>query len=160
MKHSQQQGFSLLELMVALTLFMVVTASVWGVMQVGLLSRNVVNQNVTNSKNVRLALNVIGRDVYNAGFGYPLKNTVVLPDNRISTAIGVPNDVDTTRDIVPPIIAGNNINIDNWNPTPNTRTDQITMLFKDKNWNLVGSDRKSTRLNSSHIPLSRMPSSA
>ena len=25
---------------------------------------------------------------------------------------------------------------------------------------LVGSDRKSTRLNSSHIPLSRMPSSA
>ena len=27
-------------------------------------------------------------------------------------------------------------------------------------WNLVHTDRKSTRLNSSHIPLSRMPSSA
>ena len=33
-------------------------------------------------------------------------------------------------------------------------------IEKDKSGNANGVDRKSTRLNSSHIPLSRMPSSA
>jgi prepilin-type N-terminal cleavage/methylation domain-containing protein len=133
-----QAGFSLLELLVAMVIFMVISASVWGVLRVAMLSRNVVSNNVASAKSVRLGLNVIGHDVYNAGYGYPLQNTVVLPDNRLSAAIGVPNDVDTSRDIVPPIIAGNNVNIDNWNPTPNTRTDQVTLLYKDKTFNLQG----------------------
>ena len=35
------------------------------------------------------------------------------------------------------------------------------LLISNKSLNLIGkTDRKSTRLNSSHIPLSRMPSSA
>lgn len=137
--HRGDEGFSLLELLVAMVIFMVVTASVWGVLRIALLSRNTVSNNVASAKNVRLGLNIIGRDVYNAGYGYPLQNTVVLPDNRLSSAIGIPNDVDTTRDIVPPIIAGNNVNIDNWNPVTTARTDQITLLFKDKTFNLQGS---------------------
>ena len=39
-------------------------------------------------------------------------------------------------------------------------TQRIVQDFKTINANLVDEDRKSTRLNSSHIPLSRMPSSA
>jgi len=135
---TKESGFTMLELLVAMVLFVVISASVWGVMKVALNSRNVVSNNVGTAKNVRLALNVMGRDAYNAGYGYPVGNTVILPDNKISTALGTPNDVDTTRDIVPPIIAGNNLNIDNWNSTVGARTDQVTFLYKDNTFNVQG----------------------
>jgi prepilin-type N-terminal cleavage/methylation domain-containing protein len=133
-----EAGFSLLEIMVAMVLFLTISASVWGVMKVALNSRNVVSNNVSNSKSVRLALNVMGRDAYNAGYGYPLGNVVVLPDNRIANTLSVPADTDTTRDTVPPIIAGNNLNIDNWNPSSTARTDEVTFLYKDNTFNVQG----------------------
>ena len=138
-KDNGEKGFTLLELLVAMTIFLVVTGSIWGVLRTASQSRGVTNQQVQLAKNVRMALNVIGRDTYNAGFGYPLKNTVVLPDNRISALIGIPNDFDTNRDTVPPIMTGNNVNIDNYNTIANTYSDQVTFLFKDSTFNLVGS---------------------
>lgn len=137
-KAPSEAGFSLLELMVSMVLFIVVTGSVFGVLQVARQSRTIVSENTGINKNVRLALNLVGRDTYNAGFGYPLKNTVVLPDNRVSALLGIPNDFNTSRDTVPPIIAGNNITLSTYNLTPNTRTDQITILFKDSTFNLIG----------------------
>lgn len=133
-----QAGFSLLELLISMVIFLVVTGSVFGLLQVARQSRSVVSENTGLNKNVRLALNLVGRDTYNAGFGYPLRNTVVLPDNRIGTVLGIPIDVDTSRDTVPPIVAGNNITLSTYNLTPNTRTDQVTFFFKDNTFNLVG----------------------
>lgn len=148
-KRHRERGFSLLELLVSMVIFIVVTASIWGVLRAAQISRGVVNQQVDLAKNVRLALNIVGRDTYNAGFGYPLKNTVVLPDNRVATLLGIPADLDTSRDTIPPIIAGNNITIDTFNTTANVRTDQVTFLFKDSTFNLVGtgSSAVSTPLN-------------
>lgn len=137
--HQSDSGFSLLELLVSLTIFIVVTGSIWGVLRSAQLGRSVVNNQVELAKSVRLGLNLIGRDTYNAGFGYPLKNTVVSPDNRITTLLGIPNDFDTTRDTVPPIISGNNVTLNTYNPAPNIRTDQVTFLFQDTSFNLVGS---------------------
>ena len=134
-----ERGFTILEVIVAMTIFMIVSGSIWGVLRVAQMGRATVNQQVQLAKNVRLGLNVIGKDTYNAGYGYPLKSTVVLPDNRISVAIGVPIDTDTTRDTVPPVIAGNQITVDTFNTTANTKTDQITLLFKDSSFNIVGS---------------------
>ena len=119
-------------------LFLVVSGSVWSVLTVALKSRSVVSQQVGLAKNVRIGLNLIGRDCYNAGFGYPLKSPVILPDNRIASALGIPNDFDTSRDTVPPIIAGNNIILNTYNTLPNIRTDQITLVFKDSTFNPVG----------------------
>lgn len=136
-KNVGQEGFSILELMTAMTIFLIVTGSMWGVLTAARNSRNVVSNQTNMAKNVRIALNVIGRDTYNAGFGYPLRNTVVLPDNRISTLLGIANDADTTRDTVPPIIAGNNITLNTWNTTANVYTDQVTFLFKDETFNPV-----------------------
>lgn len=133
-----ESGFTLLELIISMVVFLIVTASVFGLLQVARQTRTVVSENTGLNKNVRLALNLLGRDTYNAGFGYPLRNTVVLPDNRIGTLLGIPVDVDTSRDTVPPIIAGNNITLSTYNLTPNTRTDQVTFLFKDNTFNLVG----------------------
>ncbi|MEJ7624957.1 MAG: prepilin-type N-terminal cleavage/methylation domain-containing protein, partial [Pyrinomonadaceae bacterium] len=133
-----ESGFSLLEVLVSMILFLIVTASIWGVLRAAQLSRQVVNQQVGLSKNVRIGLNLIGRDTYNAGYGYPLKSTVILPDNRISTLLGIPNDLDSSRDTVAPIVAGNNITLSTFNTTPGVYTDQITFLYKDSTFNLVG----------------------
>lgn len=135
---SGESGFSLLELLVSMIIFLIVTGSVWGVLRAAQLSRQVVNQQVSNAKNVRIGLNLIGRDTYNAGYGYPLRSIVKLPDNRISVRLGIPNDIDTGRDTVPPIIAGNNITLNTFNTTSNVYTDQVTFLFKDSTFNLVG----------------------
>jgi Tfp pilus assembly protein PilW len=133
-----ERGFSLLEIIIAMIIFMIVTTAIYGVLQLAQRNRLLVNQQVQSTKNVRFALNLIGRDTYNAGYAYPLNNTVVLPDNKISALLNIPNDYDTTRDTVPPIIAGNNLNANTFNQTAGTKTDQVTFLFKDWTFNLVG----------------------
>jgi len=133
-----EQGFSLLELVIAMIIFLIVTTAIYGVLQLAQRNRLLVNQQVQSTKNVRFALNLIGRDTYNAGYAYPLNNTVILPDNKISALLNIPNDFDTTRDTVPPIIAGNNLNANTFNSTAGTTTDQVTFLFKDSTFNLVG----------------------
>lgn len=133
-----EQGFSLLELVIAMVIFMIVTTAIYGVLQLAQRNRLLINQQVQSTKSVRFALNLIGRDTYNAGYAYPLNNTVVLPDNKISTLLNIPNDYDTTRDTVPPVIAGNNRNANTFNTTAGTMTDQVTFLFKDSTFNLVG----------------------
>jgi len=136
--NKNQGGFTLLELIISMVVFLVVSAAVFSLMQLGQKTRSAVSENVGLAKNVRLALNLLGRDTYNAGLGYPLTNTVVLPDNRIATLLGIPADVDTSRDTVAPITPGNNITLNNYNTTANTRTDQVTFFFKDTSFNLVG----------------------
>lgn len=137
-KFDRQQGFSLIELMTSMVIFLIVTGSIWGVLQVAQGSRGVVNQQTQIQKNLRISLNLIGRDTYNAGYGYPLRNSVFVPDNTLSTLLGLPNDVDTTRDLVPPIISGNDRRLNTYNTTANTFTDQVTFLFKDTTFNIVG----------------------
>lgn len=136
-KKRSEGGFSLLELVISMLLFTMVTGTVFGLLQVARQTKTVVSENTGLAKNVRLALNLVGRDTYNAGYGYPLRNTVVLPDNRVSTLLGIPNDVDSSRDTVPPIIAGNNVTLNTYNTAAGVRTDQITFLFKDTAFNLV-----------------------
>lgn len=145
----RERGFSLLELLVSMVLFMVITGSIWGVLRAAQMSRGVVNQQVQLAKSARMGLNLVGKDTYNAGFGYPLNSTVLLPDNRISTLLSIPVDFDTTRDTVPPIIAGNDITTNTFNTVANVKTDQVTFLFKDSTFNLVGTgaDAVSTPLN-------------
>lgn len=128
----------MLEVIVAMLIFLVVTGAIFGTLRVAQNSRSVVNEQVQLTKNLRLALNVVGRDTYNAGYGYPLKNTVILPNNRISPLLGVPNDSDSTRDTIPPIIAGNNITVNNLNGVAGAAMDQVTFLFKDSTFNLIG----------------------
>lgn len=134
---SGESGFSMLEVIMAMVIFLGVTASIWGLLQVGVRTRTATTENVHLTKSVRTGLNLIGRDTYNAGLGYPASATVIVPDNRISTLLGIPPDVNTTRDMVPPIISGNNITLNTFNQTPGVSTDQVTFLFKDTDFNMV-----------------------
>ncbi len=133
-----ERGFSLLELLVSMIIFIIVSGSVWGVLRTAQQSRSAVTEQTQLGKNMRIALNLISRDAFNAGYGYPSTSTVVLPDGRISTLLGIPNDADTTRDTVPPIIAGNNRTLNTFSTVADTRTDQVTFLYKDPTFNLQG----------------------
>ena len=118
-------------------IFLIVTGAAYGVLLVAKRSRTTVSQQVQLTKNVRLALNLVGRDTYNAGFDYPIKYSVNLRDNKMQILLGLPVDTGTTDDPIPPVIAGNNINLNTF-ANPNTKTDQVTFLFKDSSFNLVG----------------------
>lgn len=136
-RQSGQDGFSLLELLVSMTIFLIISGSVWGLLKTAQQSRETVSEKVQLAKNVRISLNLISRDALNVGYGYPSETSVVLPDNRISTLLAIPNDVDTSRDFVRPIIAGNNITLNTFSTTANTRTDQVTFVYKDATFNVV-----------------------
>lgn len=138
MESGGEKGFSLLELIIAMVTFLIVTGAIYGVLQAAQRSRTVVSQQVQSTKNLRLALNLIGRDTYNAGLDFPLTNTVNLPDDRLTALVGVPIDANAIADKILPIIPGNNITLNTFNTTANTRTDQVTFLFKDTTFNLVG----------------------
>jgi len=132
---ANEQGFSLIELLVSLVIFLVVTGTIFGVMQIAQTSRKVINQQVPLHKSIRFALNLLGRDTYNAGYAYPLRSTVVLPDLRVSTLLETPADSNDTRDTMPPIITGDQLRPNDLNPTPNSKTDQVTFLYKDSSFN-------------------------
>ena len=134
---SSEAGFTLLEMLVSMVIFLAVTGMIWGALSVARYGRNTVNEEVELTKTVRVGLALLGRDTYNAGYGYPLRSAVVLPDNRLTTLLGLPNDFDSSRDTVPPIIAGNNITLNSINPVAGTRTDQVTFLYKDSTFNPV-----------------------
>ncbi len=151
----REKGFTIVEVIIAMVVFLIVTGAVYGVLQIAQRSRTTVSQQVQLTKSVRLALNLLGRDTFNAGFGYPLKDSVNLTDNRMATLLGVPVDTNSTQDTIPPVIAGNNLTLNTF-AVPNTTTDQVTFIFKDSTFNLVGNigppdDRVSLPLNISAI---------
>jgi len=136
-KFSGQRGFSILELVTAMAIFIIVTGSVWGVLEVARNSRNVVSKQTQTAKNVRISLNLMGRDTFNAGYGYPIATSVIMPNNSVSTLLGIPADTDNTRDFLPPIIPGNDLRANTYNTTAGVMTDQITLLFKDNTFNVI-----------------------
>lgn len=129
---SREAGFSLLELMIAMVIFLIVTASIYGLMQVGRVDRNRSSRRADVMKNARVALHLISRDVLNAGYGYHRRGAIV-PDNFMANTFGVPADADNTRDMLTAVVAGNNLFTNNLSTT--ARTDIIGFAFKDDSFN-------------------------
>ena len=128
------KGFTLLELIIAMTLFMIVTGSIYGLMQLGTFDRNRASRRSDVLKNARVAVHMVGRDVLNAGLAYHRRGAIV-PDNFNALRFGVPSDVDGTRDMVTSIVAGNNIYANSLNPDGNAKTDSITFAYRDMDFN-------------------------
>jgi len=130
----RQDGFSLLELLIAMIIFLIVTGSIYGLMQLGTYDRNRASRRTDVLKNARVAVQLIGRDVLNAGLGYHRRGAIV-PDNFNSTRLGVPADVDGNRDMVTSVVVGNDIFTNNLNTNPATRTDFISFAYRDLEFN-------------------------
>ena len=133
-KRNSQKGFTLLEMIVSITIFIIITAAVWGLLQIGRVDRNRSSRRSDMLKNARTALHLIGRDVLNAGLSFHQKGAVV-PDDFISTRLGVPPDIDSKRDILASVVAGNDLFPNNINPDTSVRTDIVSFAYRDMNYN-------------------------
>ena len=128
-----ERGFSLVEMLIAMVIFLIVIGSIYGMLLLGRVDRNRSSRRTDVLKNARSAIHLIGRDALNAGLGYHKKGAVV-PDNFITAKLGIPADTDTERDRLTGIIAGNNLLTNNLLGTGG-KTDIISFSYRDTDFN-------------------------
>lgn len=103
-----ERGLTAVELLVSMAIFLIVMGSVYGVLKIGNMSRSSINNRSENIKNVRMAINSIGREAVNAGLGYNRIGGIV-PDDFTTDNFGLPADPDEDDDLLTAISAGYNI---------------------------------------------------
>lgn len=133
-RHSAESGFSLVEMIVAMIVFMIIVGTIYGLLQVGLIDRNRSSRRSDVLKNARAAMHLIGRDALNAGLSYN-KSGALVPDDFISTRLGLSADTDTERDVLTSVIGGNNLFFNILNPDTNARTDLLAFAYRDSDFN-------------------------
>jgi prepilin-type N-terminal cleavage/methylation domain-containing protein len=131
---NSQKGFTLLEMIVSITIFLIVTGAVYGLLQIGRIDRNRSSRRTDMLKNARTAIHLIGRDVLNAGMSFHQRGAIV-PDDFLSTMLGVPPDADTNRDILSSLVVGNNLFPNSVNPDTTVRTDMVSFCYRDMDYN-------------------------
>ncbi|MBC7798761.1 MAG: prepilin-type N-terminal cleavage/methylation domain-containing protein [Pyrinomonadaceae bacterium] len=131
---SNESGFTLIELMVSLLIFLIVTASIYGLLQAGRVDRNRTSGRADILKNIRTSLNLIGRDALNSGLGYTNTGALV-PDDFLNLRLGLPADTNPERDNnLTGVIAGNNLFPNNLGGA-GVQTDSISFIYSDRNAN-------------------------
>ncbi len=129
-----ESGFSIVEMIVAMVVFMIVIGSIYGLLQVGLIDRNRASRRSDVLKNARAAMHLIGRDALNAGLSYN-KSGAIVPDGFISARLGIPTYADNQRDILTSIVGGNDLFFDILNSDTTARTDLISFSYRDSDFN-------------------------
>ena len=104
----RNHGFSLVELMISITIFLIVTAAIYGVLRIGVISRNAINGRSETITNARAAVNSVGKDVVNAGLGFS-KVGGIVPDDFVAEILDTEKDSNPQRDLLTSIVAGNNV---------------------------------------------------
>jgi prepilin-type N-terminal cleavage/methylation domain-containing protein len=129
-----QKGYTLLEAMISMVIFLIITTSIYGLLQIGRIDRNRSSRRADILKNARVAMHLIGRDALNAGLGFH-RGGAVVPDNFLAARLGLPPDADAERDILTSIIAGNNLFTNDLQSDPNVKTDIIAFAYRDVDFN-------------------------
>ncbi len=130
----RDDGFSLVEVIISLVIFLIVSSTIYGLLQVARVDRNRTSRRADILKNARVAVHLIGRDALNAGLGYHRRGAI-CPDDFLSGKLGIPADANTERDILTSIVAGNDVYPNNLQTDPNIKTDMITFAFRDLDFN-------------------------
>lgn len=133
-KRSTEAGVTLIELLVGMVLFLIVIGAIYGLLSIGQATRNITNNKVELMRNVRAALNIMGRDALNAGYSYNNKGYKV-PDDFLNLKANVPVDADTTRDTLTSVIVGNDINPNSLQTSAAQNTDVVNFLYGDFTFN-------------------------
>ncbi|MBK8150887.1 MAG: prepilin-type N-terminal cleavage/methylation domain-containing protein [Acidobacteria bacterium] len=102
------QGFTLIEMVLSMTVFLIAIAAVYGVARLASVQKNTVNTRIDQMRSARIALEYLRRDAINAGLGYHRTGGNV-PDNVGNALFGIKADADTERDLMTSIIGGDNI---------------------------------------------------
>jgi prepilin-type N-terminal cleavage/methylation domain-containing protein len=137
-KRNSERGFSIMELMVSLTVFLVAVAAVYGVARLATIQRNTVNTRTDQLRSARIAIEYIRRDALNAGFGYHRTGGLV-PDNIGNTLFSLPSDTDAVRDFLTAIVAGNERNTNSLNF--GGKTDVVGFISRDITFNRDPNDQ-------------------
>lgn len=129
---NNQRGFSLVELLISVVVFLIATAAIFGVVRIGNLQRNTVNSRADQLRGVRIALDYVRRDALNAGLGYH-RTGGNIPDNVGDSLFSLPMDGDTQRDLLTAVMAANNVNASVLNPSG--AMDRIVFINRDASFN-------------------------
>lgn len=131
-KNKRVKGFTLLELLIAMSIFLIGIAAVYGALRMATIQRNTVNTRTDQMRSARIALEYIRRDAVNAGFGYH-RTGGNMPDNAGNGLFGLPSDADTFRDLMTSVIAGNDISNNNLNF--GGKMDVVAFISRDATFN-------------------------
>jgi Tfp pilus assembly protein PilW len=132
-KRNGQAGFSVLEMLVAVTIFIIVTGSIYALLELGRSDRNRTSRRGDAQKNARIAMYLIGRDVMNAGLGYH-KTGSLVPDDFLANRLGVAFDPNNGRDTLTSVACGNEVFTNKYLPTTQ-KTDSIAFIYRDLDFN-------------------------
>lgn len=121
-----------MELIVALTLFLIGVAAIYGVARIATIQRNTVNTRTDQLRSARIAVEYIRRDALNAGFGFH-RTGGNAPDNIGSSLFGIASDPDAQRDILTALIAGDERNTNTLNF--GAKTDVAAFISRDTTFN-------------------------
>ncbi len=128
-----ESGFSLIEAIITIFIFLMVMAAIFGVLRAGNAMRDSVTNRSEITSNARAALGFIGREAVNAGLGYS-KTGGVVPDDFAYDLFKIPKDPDSDRDLFPGVLAGNNISASDLSVN-GEKNDVIAFIARDLQFN-------------------------
>lgn len=131
--NKNQSGFSLLEMLFAILIFMIAMAAIFGVFRIGLIMRNSINNRSETVASARTAINSVGREAVNAGLGFSRTGSIV-PDDFGEDLFGLRKDGGIVRDLFTGVMAGNELT-DSDLSLPGEKNDLIAFIYRDLNWN-------------------------
>lgn len=131
-KKNTQAGFTLVEMIISMTVFIIATGAIFGLLKISTLQKKTASTRTDQLKGARIALEYARRDALNAGFGYHRIGGNV-PDNMANTLFSLPNDADAERDLLTAIVAGNNLTANTLNPGVNM--DFVAFISRDPKFN-------------------------
>lgn len=130
----QTAGFSLIELLITITLFLIVVGAVFQVMRITLLQGNTISTKIDATKSARIALSYIRRDAINAGLSYHNVGGLT-PNGYVNSLVGMAGGTNIDdRDMLTGIICGNGVSTNNLNAA-GTKMDSIGFVTRDLTFN-------------------------
>lgn len=151
-KKTNQAGFTMIEMIVAIGLFIMVTGFMYTLLELGRTDRNRTSRRGDTQKNARIAMYMIGRDVMNAGLGYHQTGALV-PSPFLTSRLGAPIGV-AARNMLTAVSSGNNVYTNQYLP-PTQKTDVIVFAYRDLDFNngrpVVVTDEVGTTSNNSVV---------
>lgn len=147
----------MLELLISIVIFMIVIGAAYGLLEVTRAGRSTNNQLIEVNQNARVALNTIGRELFNSGSGFPLDG-IETKDNTLSQILFGVDDTDSLPDQLTPVISGDNLNSNTLSGCTNC-TDRITILSADETFN-NGKPLEVTVKNQGKVEVTKQPPDA
>ena len=130
---AREAGFTLLEMVVAIAIFLVVIGAMYALLEVGRSDTFNTKERTETMQNARVALNTISRDASNAGVGY-WKSGARVPDGTLTRLLFLGAETDGQQDWLTPLVPGNAVKpilVDG----VMVDTDAITFVYQDASFN-------------------------